>query len=1222
MLYDRFGRGKHMDAAHKLYKNSCLLFTSLALVLAAPAWAQTPSLSLNTNTVSLNQSVLFGSVNVTSTGAAITYMASISGLSDNGGNGIWLKLTSPATQTTPDAVGVQINNTSGMVAGNYTATVTLTPSAPTGVAPVSFTVNWANGGGGGGGGNTISLSQNTLSLSAASGSGTSGSITVSTTSATNIQLGLTATPTTCGNNWLSVGSNTNTINNGTSASLTISASAANIANGTTCTGTVTVSPSPGTPASIAVTFSVGGGGGGGVLNVTPGSFTFNFSTNGGFPSQALTLTDSAGATQVSATSNVPWLLINNNATIIFAPGAALTASLSAAANTLATGQYTGTISFTDNLNNQATVSVTLNVNGGSTGLTVNPTSLSFSSAVSGPVQSNNVTVISTTGGAFTATPNMTWISATPSVSNLASNTQGSVQIVVTPGGLPAATYNGAVLISVGGQQQSVGITLTIGSGGGGGGSGSVAPNSVTVSYQAGTDPGFVSRPDIVVTGTSGNWSSTSSQPWLSLSPSGGATLPAQPTIAVNPTGMAAGNYSGTLTITTPDGVQTVTVTLAVSSSAVLTSRPGSTVFYYQTSGAIPAGQSVFFSVSDISLNASLDLTGAVTANAPWISVATFQKSIQVSVDPRGLTNGVNSGTITLNPSGLGTYTFPVVLVINNGAGGGGSTGPLSFSPSSMTFTAATGSNPPAQTLAVTANVQTSFTVSSNQQWLTVSASSATTPANLSVNVASSTLAAGTYNGVLSFTSGGTTQNYSVTLTVSGSSGGSGNVTVTPTSLTFTGQTPAGTLPVQTFQVNSASGSSGVGFTMTVTTSSGGGWLTTSPAAGQSLTTPTTVSVTANGKGLDPGTYQGNIHIAPNGGTAVDIPVTMTLAAPASVSATPTSLSFTFRGGGDTPAAQSISVSGAGSALAFTATATSNGNWLQVTPASGTTPATLSASVNPTGLSAGTYAGTIVVAGSGSATGSTTINVTLTVTAPLPTITKLTNGASYATGNISPGLIFTLFGTDLGPATPAGLQLDTNGKVATTLSGVQVTVAGIPAPLIYVSNTQISAVVPYELAQFTTASVLVKYLGQSSNGISTNVATTMPGVFTLNASGTGPGAILNSNGSVNSPSAPAQRGDTIVVYLTGEGQTTPAGVTGKVTTVSSTPPLTPAPLLPIAVLIDGQPANYTFAGEAPGFVSGVMQLNVVVPQAAGSGAKSITVSIGGRPSQSGVTVSIQ
>src|SRR6185437_4898414 len=122
-----------------------------------------------------------------------------------------------------------------------------------------------------------------------------------------------------------------------------------------------------------------------------------------------------------------------------------------------------------------------------------------------------------------------------------------------------------------------------------------------------------------------------------------------------------------------------------------------------------------------------------------------------------------------------------------------------------------------------------------------------------------------------------------------------------------------------------------------------------------------------------------------------------------------------------------------------------------------------------------------------------------------------------------------------PATPVGLTLDSTGKVATTLGGVQVTIGGFLAPMIYVSSTQVSAVVPYELAQFVSTNVLVKYLGQSSNGVPVNVATAAPGLFTLNASGTGPAAILNQNNSTNSPSNPAVRGDTIVVYLTGEGQ---------------------------------------------------------------------------------------
>jgi uncharacterized protein (TIGR03437 family) len=287
------------------------------------------------------------------------------------------------------------------------------------------------------------------------------------------------------------------------------------------------------------------------------------------------------------------------------------------------------------------------------------------------------------------------------------------------------------------------------------------------------------------------------------------------------------------------------------------------------------------------------------------------------------------------------------------------------------------------------------------------------------------------------------------------------------------------------------------------------------------------------------------------------------------------------------------------------------------------------SINPTGLSTGVYNGNVLVAGAAGATGSTTVTVTLNVTAPLPTITKVTNAASYATGSISPGEIITLFApTDsshpIGPATPAYLALDSStGKVSTTIGGVQVLINGVACPMTFASALQVNAVVPYEVKGFVNATVLVKFLGQSSNGVAVNVATTVPGLFTQNSSGSGPGAILNQNSTTNSPSNPATRGDTVVVYLTGEGETSPAGVTGKVTTVASPPlPLTPAPLLPVSVTIGGQPANWSFAGEAPTFVSGVMQLNVVVPTNIAAGDQPIVVSFGGNPSQQGVTVSVR
>jgi uncharacterized protein (TIGR03437 family) len=347
-----------------------------------------------------------------------------------------------------------------------------------------------------------------------------------------------------------------------------------------------------------------------------------------------------------------------------------------------------------------------------------------------------------------------------------------------------------------------------------------------------------------------------------------------------------------------------------------------------------------------------------------------------------------------------------------------------------------------------------------------------------------------------------------------------------------------------------------------------------------------------------------------------------------VSATPTTLNFTWRVGDPNPSSQTVTVSGgsASAPLSFGVTISPSGQWLSATPTSGTTPGTVTVSVNPTSLSAGTFNGTVTVAGTSGATGTTTIAVTLTVTAPLPTIARVVNAASYLANAVSPGEIITLFASDanhpIGPTTPVGLQLDSTGKVATTLGGVQVLINGFACPLTYVSATQVNAVVPYEIAPLVSGSVLVKYLGQTSNGVTVNIATTSPGILTFAGTGTGPAAALNSNNSVNAPSNPASRGDTVVFYLTGEGQTAPSGVTGKVTTVSTTPPLTPTPLALIGITIGGQPANYSFAGEAPGFVSGVLQLNVTIPTNINAGDVPVVVQIGGNSTQSGVTVSVK
>jgi uncharacterized protein (TIGR03437 family) len=245
------------------------------------------------------------------------------------------------------------------------------------------------------------------------------------------------------------------------------------------------------------------------------------------------------------------------------------------------------------------------------------------------------------------------------------------------------------------------------------------------------------------------------------------------------------------------------------------------------------------------------------------------------------------------------------------------------------------------------------------------------------------------------------------------------------------------------------------------------------------------------------------------------------------------------------------------------------------------------------------------------------------TAPLPPIQAVVNAANYIGGPVSPGEIVTLFGPNIGPAIPAYATTDpATGKLATTIGGAQVLFNGVAAPMIYAGSTQISAVVPYEMALAASPGVWIKYAGQTSNAFQLTSAATAPGLFTQNASGSGPGAILNQDNSVNGSKNPAAKGSIVQVYLTGEGQTSPPSVTGAITTATLPPPqVTPAPLLGIAVTVNGQPAPYVYAGEAPGLVAGMMQLNVQIPPNAPSGDLPITVSIGGNTSQNGVTVSV-
>jgi uncharacterized protein (TIGR03437 family) len=268
--------------------------------------------------------------------------------------------------------------------------------------------------------------------------------------------------------------------------------------------------------------------------------------------------------------------------------------------------------------------------------------------------------------------------------------------------------------------------------------------------------------------------------------------------------------------------------------------------------------------------------------------------------------------------------------------------------------------------------------------------------------------------------------------------------------------------------------------------------------------------------------------------------------------------------------------------------------------------------------------TVSGGGSASATANDATNIAPVTVSTAPVISPggVVNAASYAGGPVSPGEIVSIFGTLLGPAIPAFLTLDSTGKVSTSIGGVTVSFNGFLAPLTYVGSTQINAVVPYEITGNTSPSVQVTYGGQTSNQFALQLTTAAPALFTQNGSGTGPGAILNQDYSLNTQSNPAAPGSVVQIYMTGEGLTNPAQATGAVTTATASYPYTPQPQLAVSAIIGGQPAQVIWAGEAPGFVAGVLQVNAAVPATASSGANSIAVEVGNQTSQSGVTVWVQ
>jgi uncharacterized protein (TIGR03437 family) len=248
-------------------------------------------------------------------------------------------------------------------------------------------------------------------------------------------------------------------------------------------------------------------------------------------------------------------------------------------------------------------------------------------------------------------------------------------------------------------------------------------------------------------------------------------------------------------------------------------------------------------------------------------------------------------------------------------------------------------------------------------------------------------------------------------------------------------------------------------------------------------------------------------------------------------------------------------------------------------------------------------------------------VAFQVYGPNPQITAVVNSASYQQGTLAPGDVISLFGVGLGPAALTIFDPSTP-PIPTLLGSTSVTINGTAAPILYTSATSAGLIVPYTVTG-PTAQVIVTNAGLSSQAFTVAVAAADPGVYSLASSGQGQGAILNFNAAtgdftINSVANPAAKGSIVVIYMTGAGTTT-SGIANQLI------PLSPAitPVLTPTVSIGGLGASVMAAQAPPGSIPGLIQLNVMVPALAKAGpAIPVIVTVGGVPSQSGLTMSIK
>lgn len=1161
-----------------------------------------------------------------STGTTLTVNSSAT--TTSGGN--WLSVTPTSANTLGNFV-VSINSTvlQTLAAGSYAGNIVLqAPGAlnPTVNIPVSLTITGTSPGGGGGGtgADQLIIGPNPINFfSSLSGGSIQQTLEINTLSGANLSYSL-ASATISGGNWLTV----NPSSGNTPGTVTVQANTGGLSAGS-YSGSITVNSTGAinSGSTIPVNLVVSGqtnltaNPGGATFSVPVGSTTLltrqiTVSTTNGTSVPITVTTDS--------TTNQLTVSTNSNTT-----PAVITVSLNPAGFTAGVRQGTVFINSGNASNSPMSLPVTLIVTGGSGGgggtnqLSLSPNSLSFFGQPNGtPPQQRTVSVTSSGSAiSYSVSANQPWLQAGPT----SGSTPGTITVGVNPSGLAPGSYSGNVSVVGGGSTVNLPVTFEVTNNP----LLQVSQSSVTFNLQTGQ--GLPApRPILLTTSNGSNLATTvtantsSGGNWLLASPTSLQTPGAFALSLANSVAstLAAGTYNGTVTVNAPGAANantTINVTLNVSATPLLTMSTTPMTFNAQFGGSAPPAQSRAITATSGQLSVTVSTStntgsGWLTAN---INTNTTPATISVSASPFGLGTGAYTGTVTVTSgSSSSALVIPVTLNVS-------SLPLISVNQSELIFGGGGTSGTQPQTIQISSssnnfNYSVNATVSNSPtNWLSVNNFNAVTPSALVVSVNPALLGDGTYFGTIVISAPGTGNTplvIPVTLTVNQSTA----LQVNPATLSFT-QLQGGATPAQQAVQVISQLPTAFSATAQVQSPVGGNWLAVT--SGGLTNGFLQVSINNTASLLPAGVYTGTINVfGTNSPNTVPITVTLTVVPAASLQVTPATLTFAGRVGQPNPPAQILQLASSNPGAAQVQyNVQTDATWLSATPVSGTTPSTLSVTTNVAGLTAGNYTGRLTITPTGALGGQpSVVTVNLTVEqVPIPNVTGFANAATFQPGSLAPGMIFTLVGTNLGPATAVNGQI-VGGRFTTSLVGVRVLFDGVPAPVLFASATQINAVVPYSMAGRASARMTVEYNNIVSNVIEPRLVDTAPGIFTTDGR---QAAMFNENGTFNGPANPAPAGSTVVIYVTGEGATNPVGVDGEV--IGSN---LKRPIGAVRIRVGGieVPASDIFyAGSAPTLVSGLMQVNFRLPANTPTGiGTQLEIFVGSGQSQPGVTLSVR